>query len=164
MAGYMGFGMQNWLYKTKSRKPFEKRKSIPSFSALPKYQRNFQLKKNKKHSNKLAAFLTIAIICCFLLVGFYMSNQFVSYSEKHRSELRKTNIKLDQDAFNFLMESGILELKNQRPEIAYTKFKLALLVFPENKRANQLYLETLSVLCSEDIIYCELLNSQLSSM
>ena len=163
MAGYMGFGMQSWLYKKKPRKPFDKRETLPSYRALPKYQRTFQPKRNKNRSTKLTAFLTIAIIFCFLIVLNYMSAQFVTYSKKHRKALNQKNIDLDNEAFNFLMDSGIFELKSQRPEIAFKKFELALKLFPEDERINQLYLETLSVLCEKDKVkYCDLFNDKLS--
>jgi len=163
MSGYMGFGMQSWLYKKKPRKPFDKREALPSYTALPKYQRTFQPKRNKNRSTRLTAALTVAIIFCFLIVLNYMSTQFVTYSDEHRKELVKNETRFDNEAFVFLLDSGISELKSQRPEIAFKHFELALNIFPEHKRVNRLYLETLSVLCEKNKVkYCELLNQKIS--
>jgi len=92
-----------------------------------------------------------------------MSTQFVTYSDEHRKELVKNETRFDNEAFVFLLDSGISELKSQRPEIAFKHFELALNIFPEHKRVNRLYLETLSVLCEKNKVkYCEFLNQKIS--
>ena len=67
MMGYMGFGMQRWVYKMKPRKLFSFERK-PSFEALPKYRREFKLKPRSYEEKPLLSL--IIIISVVLILAF----------------------------------------------------------------------------------------------
>ncbi len=155
MAGYMGFGMQSWLYKRRPRKPFTKRGQVPSFTPLYSYTRTFSLKPHIKKNNIYLGLLTLLLIGLSVLFVINYTQKFISYS-KERSELIESNtLKQDNDAFNFLLNSGKKRLLSNNVLGAYSEFNLAYNIKSDNKELNQLLIETLSILCSQDIEYCD---------
>ena len=154
MAGYMGFGMQSWIYKKNPRKPFAKRERIPSFNSLPKHNKDFTLKYNRKENKKLNGLLTVLIIVVSVFLVSFLYSQFNEYSkEQSQSIVEKMRIE-NNYAFNFLFNSGYSRLKNSNYLGAYSEFKLAYNLNSENEELNQLLLETLSILCEKDEKYC----------
>jgi hypothetical protein len=60
------------------------------------------------------------------------------------------------------MTSGINRLKGQNLVGAYSEFKLAYAINPDNQELNELLLETLYSLCESDTTYCSDLDALLS--
>jgi len=100
--GFMGFGMQSWVYKRCPRKPFSKRGRIPSFSPLPKYSRTIKIKSHVKESKyKYAFFYLIAFISLVFLMKTFTTT-FTLYTNNHRRVLLENTKQKDIEAFNFL--------------------------------------------------------------
>lgn len=159
--GYMGFGMQSYIYKRRPRKPFAKRSRIPSFNPLTEKKQIFKL---KKHANADKYQVGLGLVVSVLLVAILMIN-FGFKIKAHTNtqvDLAKAHlIKSDQDAFAFLVESGKDRLNRGNAEGAYAEFKLAYKIYPNNQELDKLLIETLSVICVEANLYCTELNQYL---
>lgn len=153
MAGYMGFGMQSWVYKRRPRKSFSKRGRVPSFSPLPKYSRTFTLKpKVKENSKALTLLLMFSLITLFVLM-FIWKQDFQEYSRKQRAIVENSINKMDEKAFVFLINSGKDRLKSNRPIDAYYEFNLAFNINSGDEELNKLLTETLLILSARDDKY-----------
>ena len=151
--GYMGFGMQKWIYSRKPRKAFHKGR-IPSFTAVDNYSREFSLKhrpKSKAWQLGLIGVLIVAIIAFFIIVN---KPSFIAHANEVNT-LTKQRIDIeDARAFEFLYNSGWQRMKAGQYKSAYSEFKLAYAIRQDDAGLNQLILETLSLLCEEDTTYC----------
>ncbi|WP_158851137.1 hypothetical protein [Algibacter sp. L1A34] len=157
MGGYMGLGLQKWIYSRDPQKKMFKKERLKSFTALPKYSRTFILKPSIKENKKLNGLLTV--VFSFLILSVFTFNHFVDYSNKQSQRIIKiTNFK-NLEAFNFLVNSGENRLRTNQIKMAYSEFKLAYNINSENKELNQLMIETLSILCSNDNKYCDELDA-----
>lgn len=148
------FGMDNRVYKRRPKKPFEI-SSKPPYVSLQSYSRTFKLQRNiKENKKRKGAFglIVLVLICCFL---FIKGKRFVDY-ENEQSKLIQTQEKVNNDnAFQFLMKSGISRLKDNNTLGAYSEFKLAYKIYPNNTQLKQLIIETANILCSQDEQYCK---------
>lgn len=158
MSGYMGFGMQSWIYKKSPRKPFSKRESLPSFSPLPNYSRKFKLKPSVNENKDLNNFLTLVIILVFAIFLFFLVNRFVAYSNNQAISITAINESKDNEAFDFLMKSGKSRLLSNNIFGAYSEFNLAYNIKPKDKELNELMIETLGILCVSEEKYCDRLD------
>lgn len=161
--GYMGFGMQRWIYNRSLRKPFSKRGQIPSFSAIPKYSRTFKIIPHIPESKPKYVVIGIVTFISLLFLTKLYTNKFVLYSNNYTKVNQERLKAIDIEAFNFLLNSGKLHLKRNNISGAYSEFILAYKVNPNNKKLNQLLIETLSILCKKDISYCAELNGFLDN-
>ena len=163
MAGYMGFGMQSWVYKMKPRKPFSMERK-PSFYPLPKYERQFQLKPRSFAENK-----TLGLVITFLaiLIVSLISVKFINKLNAHENEINgQTYSRIaneQQEAFDFLYNSGKNRIEANKLESAYSEFVLAHKIYPENMEVIDLLIETSYNLCNQNkVSYCDKLDYWLS--
>lgn len=159
--GYMGFGMQSWVYKRQPRKPFSKRGQIPSFTPLLKYSRTFQLKPQKKKSKYKNAFLSLLVFLSLVFLFSAFTQKLTFYNKNYNSIVNEEINRRDNEAYHFLLNSGKKRLLANNIVGAYSEFNLAYNIKPNNEELNQLIIETLSILCSENIEYCDVLDSHL---
>jgi len=153
MGGYMGFGMASWIYKQRPRKPFSMRRSKPTCNTLETYNREFKLQPSKKASKLYIYFVLIVIILAS--VGcYYKMPEFIAYSDNIYLQKQEKEIRLNNEAFNFLINSGVSRLRQDNLIGAYSEFKLAYNIYPKNEKLNQLLIETLSILCENNNSYC----------
>ncbi len=159
--GYCGLGMQSWIYKMRPRKPFSMELK-PSFTSVPNHKRTFSLTL-KTNENKFETGL-ITIITVFFLVFFIsaFSIKYYQFSKTQTALVAKHEKIFNDEAFTFLMNSGKGRLKHNNIIGAYSEFNLAYNIKPENEELNQILIETLSILCENDIKYCNKLNTHLS--
>lgn len=162
MGGYMGFGMATWIYKQRLRKPFSTRRSKPSCNTLPVYTRKFKLQPSKKSSNLyiIFSFLLIALIITGIL---YKGPVFMEYSNGVYTQKQKQVEQINNEAFHFLINSGLNRLRDNNIVGAYSEFQLAYDIYPKDEKLNQLLIETLSILCKNENKYCKDLNRYLES-
>lgn len=152
--GYIGLGMQKWIYSRNPRKKLYVRDRIPSFTSLPKYSRTFTLKPKIKENPRLKGVLTILIVLSFVLVAGVNYKNFVSYSNKQTALVNNFSELKDKEAFDFLLRSGKKKIYRNNIVGAYSELKLAYSIDPTNEGLNQLLIETLSILCNQDAKYC----------
>ncbi len=154
MRGYMGFGMQKWIYSRKSRTKLYVRETIPSFTSLPKYSRTFQLKASVKENKLLNGILAIGIAISLIILSGSFIKKYTDYSNEQTKQVTIYNNYENEKAFNFLVESGISRLAGNNIIGAYSEFKLAHEIHQNDEKFNQLFIETLSILCNDDEKYC----------
>lgn len=162
MGGYMGFGMATWIYKQRPRKPFSTQRSKPSCNTLPIYSRKFKLQPSQK-SSRLYLVFSLLLIALFFTGVFFKAPQFMDYSNNRYLQKQMKTEQINNEAFEFLMKSGMNRLRVNNAVGAYSEFKLAYNINPDNEKLNQLLIETLSVLCKNENTYCNDLDVVLSN-
>lgn len=156
--GYMGFGMQSWIYKQRPRKPFEiKRK--PLFTEVPKYQREFKIQPSKT-SNRLYVVVSIVLISLFFGIIQLNKSKILQHSSEINNTTKQRLESENLEAFNLLKRSGKSRLKNNNLQGALSEFKLAYAIKSTDEELNQLLFETLSILCAENQKFCNELDKK----
>ena len=126
--GYMGLGMQKWIYTMRPRKPFSlERRGFTN--TIPLYQRKFKIQPSQK---SYQAFIGVAIILIFIIVVASGMNSFMSYSYKINQEILENRRSFNAYAFEFLIDSGKDRLKQRNYAGALSEFELAMNIFPCN--------------------------------
>lgn len=175
--GYMGFGLQKWIYTMKPRKPFKKGNKKPGYEAneflnpqefkpsgtsindpesleykikLSKKRIAFRHKAGRIYSVLIIAGILGVIVLIYMGISGYMSE----FRENHNTVIILNTLE-EENAMAVFIESGILHLKNSEIENAINNFKLALSIDPYNKTA--LYNITLafSINCEINARNCE---------
>ena len=139
--GYMGFGLQNWIYRQRPRKPFSK-KTRPSFYALPNHNREFKIQPSKDDNMsipKLVPILLIVFLVFFLTKGI---KDFMDYSKDLNSFATQRNAEKSSKAFKYLVDAGEWRLLHHHYEEALRKFEFAKEIYPDHKELNQLIILT----------------------
>ncbi len=155
--GYMGFGLQKWIYTMKPRKPFKKGNKKAGYESIeflnpqefkpsettinnPEIVEQ-RLKKSKKRialsvcKGKIYSVLIVmGLMVIFALVYLGISDYMLKYQENYEV-IVLTNTKEEQTALAVFIESGILHLKSNEIEAAIADFEAALYLDPENKIA-----------------------------
>ena len=149
--GYMGLGLQKWIYGMRPRKPFSMQRK-GSFTAVPTYSREFKLQySNNKGSYNFGIILFFIMV---LIIALSIPHWIEDSRLRHKEELAWT-LKKDNDAFNFLIKSGKMRLNKGEISGAYSEFKLAYAIKPKDKALNQLLFETLGILCVDYNKHCD---------
>ena len=141
--GYMGFGMQKWIYSMRPRKPFSMQRK-DSFTVIPTYKRNFKLQPSNKSSNPYFGIALIALMCLIFITHIPKWYEYENFTYQQKMAYKSTQ---DDYAFNFLMNSGKNRLYSGKISGAYGEFKLAQAIKPNDKEVNYLLLESLEILC-----------------
>ncbi|MGV6832510.1 MAG: hypothetical protein ACWA5P_13230 [bacterium] len=131
--GYMGFGLQNWIYRRRPRKPFSK-KTRPTFYALPNYEREFKIQPSKDDNMsipKLVPILLIVFLVFFLTKGI---KDFMDYSKDLNSFATQRNAEKSSKAFKYLVDAGEWRLLHHHYDEALRKFEFAREIYPEDER------------------------------
>ena len=153
--GYMGFGMQKWIYSRNPKKKLYQKKKLQSFTALSKYSRNFKLSYRARENKTLLGLTSLFFVVGLILLVKLSNVKFTEYSNKHTELTMVLHENKNQVAYRFLIRSGKNRLLDNRALDAYKEFKLAYAIFPQNEELNQLLIETLSTLCKKNSIYCK---------
>jgi len=175
--GYMGFGLQKWIYNLKPRKPFKKGTKGAGYDT---YQINnpnefklkdtriknpelaeLRLKESRKrfaaNSRKERLFGVLIVICLIFSIALIferVSNYTLKSNENQKKSTERIS-KEKEDALELLIVSGKLNLQNNDIEHAINDFTLALNIDQENPIA--LYNLTLafSIDCEKNSHNCE---------
>ena len=78
--------------------------------------------------------------------------------KQHEHELELLKLRSDNKAYNFLMNSGKKRFKNGAYKSAYSEFKLAYDIKPNDEEVKALIHEILVLLCQSDERYCKKLD------
>ncbi len=147
--GYMGFGLQSWIYSMQPRKPFSCKRKV-AFTSVPRYTRDFKLQ-HTEPSNNIGAYICIALVVIFS-IGIFEAKPRMANHSNHLEELR---IERKTNAFKFLLESGKMYLIQNDYEAAYSEFNLAYQINPKHKEIRALIVKSLSALCYQKDSYCD---------
>ncbi len=150
--GYMGFGMQKWIYSRNPKKPFSKGR-IPSFTAVDTYEGKFKLQPSKPFGRFFIVF-SILLLGLFFSIIYLKKDEFLIHSNKVHNQYNERVAQINKDAFKFLIKSGKNRLIAGNIVGAYSEFSLAHNIKPNDVELNQLLTETLSILCYNDTNYC----------
>lgn len=155
--GYMGFGMQNWIFRQRPRRAFSKdrkpiadtvsRLATKEFSIPGRTQKSHeQINQNKKYyldriqkrsiKNRIVSFIILAIIFISILVlykyqpwkRFEVSKEDVLIAQQEAQTQKKT-------VFDMALSYGNRKLIDGEIESAIKEFKHALKIFPSNPEA-----------------------------
>lgn len=148
--GYMGFGLQKWIYTMRPRKPYSiQRKG--SFTEIPSYKIKFKLQPSK--DIRPYNFGILLVLLLVLVVGFSVP-KWLSQAKAHQKKVTALKTYKANKAFDFLMTSGKRRLKVGNLSGAFSEFKLAKAIQPNHPELKQLYFETLRKLCIQNEVNC----------
>lgn len=153
--GFMGFGMQKWVYTMRPRKPFSMERK-KSFTSIPSDYRKFKL----QHSNNKGRFnIPVLLIIIFTVLVGLMIPKWSAYERERINNNIAMKVERDNSAFQFLLKSGKNRLCAGNIYGAYSEFCLALKLKPKNTELKNLLSETLEILCFEHNDYCQELDN-----
>lgn len=174
--GYMGFGLQKWIYNLTPRKPFKKgTKSAgyetyefdnpKSFSLKETSTNNLELaelrlketrKRIKLNAQRERIFSSLFIIGLIVIIAFVYFGTF-DFSKKGNETLKIATVRISkerQSALELLMKSGELNLKNNEIGKAINDFTLALNIDENNTTALYNLILALSIDCEMNSRNC----------
>jgi tetratricopeptide (TPR) repeat protein len=175
--GYMGLGMQRWIYNHKIRRPFKYREGRGGYDTINFKTRDFRLadtpttdeKKIQekidssryilKHNiliGKVHSFIYIASIL-LLSVASIFSIRYFSRSEAqiYPGNIIERRNQETETAVNILLKSGKFYLDNNDLEYALKDFEQAVNIAPDNPRAIAYYVLVLALDCEFNKKNCE---------
>ncbi len=153
--GFMGFGMQKWIYTMRPRKPYSMQRK-GSFTVIPTYKRNFKLQPSKNttgYNFGILFFMVLVVVSGFAIPHWQI------HARIHHKNVLAIRSHEDTIAFNFLIRSGKRRLQDGSLLSAYSEFKLAHAIKPNNTSVNQLLTETLTLLCLDHNKHCKELDN-----
>ncbi|MFD2725913.1 hypothetical protein [Hyunsoonleella rubra] len=125
MFGYMGFGMQSYVYKRRPKKPFVKHGNVPSFTPLTEDRREFKLKFHKPENRIERGLIKLLFILLIGFISVMFCLRFNHYQKNLNTMVEHNNSIENTKAFGFLLNSGIDRLAVGNTEGAYSEFSLA---------------------------------------
>lgn len=144
--GYMGFGLQNWIYRQRPRKPFSKQ-TKSNFEPLPTYNREFNLQKNDNYSKGYNSTYVLVILLVLSVIFIYILFDYVIIgNSKTTPQVKQDN----KESLDIIIESANNYRKYSEWKSAQKELELALKLDPNNLVVNKLYIQTLFSLCLED--------------
>lgn len=149
--GFMGFGMQKWIYTMRPRKPFSMQRK-GSFTSIPTYSRKFKL---QYYKNEGSYNFGIVLFLVIIMVASFTISNWKIYVQLHHKDVMELREAKEIQAFRFLMSSGKRRLNNGKISGAYSEFKLAYAIKPNNNEVNQFLTETLEILCLDYKRHCD---------
>ncbi len=179
--GYMGFGMQKWIYNMKPRKAFQKRrravgdtidvyKSHTSvYEKSPeerKSKRLFRYKEAEHKSGNIYLRLLKFLIPTFIIIygGFKMFDSITrnDNAQPTSEEIKHSN--KDIRTYNYLVRNGYIFIHNNEPEKAIKEFEYALSLIPGDQYALYGFAKARAMNCANNNSECGLALYHLDKM
>ena len=159
--GYIGFGLQKWIYKQKARKPFtNSRKGISEDSS---FSNNFnvpvglynkqQAVKNIEKRKKIDFLIVCIIIFVIVGGGYFFISTFSIYENENLQNKLDKELGFKLESYTILLDSGDKYFKNGDYLIASTEYELGYKVKPSielKKKLLSCYFE----LCKDNSDFC----------
>ncbi|MCC1484167.1 hypothetical protein [Winogradskyella immobilis] len=146
---YSDITLHKYKAKKRKRKPFSKRRNSPKEKTRLRFITNFS--SISLDSSNIIAFVVIALVVFFMA----MSYSGVKLHSQEMETFRLSSVERENKiAFTFLMKSGKERLERFLIKDAYSEFKLAYKLFPEDEELKKYLFETLSILCKKENAYC----------
>jgi tetratricopeptide (TPR) repeat protein len=175
--GYMGLGMQRWIYNHKIRRPFKYREGRGGYDSIDLKTRNFRLadtpttdeKKIQekidssrhilRHNiliGKLHSFIYIASILLISVASIFSIRYFSrSAANNYPGNIIERRNQEKETAVKILLKSGKFYLDNNDLEYALREFGQAANIAPDNPRAIAYYVLALALDCEFNQKNCE---------
>ncbi|MCU4174633.1 tetratricopeptide repeat protein [Carboxylicivirga sp. N1Y90] len=178
--GYMGFGMQKWIYSIKPRRPFSKDRK-PIGNTLDKHEHvNAYTKDSIKLSGRINEDITeeeekqstiltryrllfryaAGIFAIALFIGFALDFNIKKNDYAAKQELRREKIKLRESleiekAYQIILYSGNNHLKHKEYDQAITQFEQLVLMSNEKVEAKEALVNVLCISCMHKGLHCD---------
>jgi hypothetical protein len=174
--GYMGFGLQKWIYNMKPRKPFSKSAKNAGYENYEQAHWEFKLKESCtsnpevidkrlneakrrfKFNNRLddihSSIYIIAIVV-LTIITFIGVNNYKEKNQKNQVIISSRNQQEIKNALDVIIKSGINYLNHNEVKNAIKEFELALTLEPKNEEAFYYYVLSLSFDCVQNNRNCE---------
>ncbi|NOQ28101.1 MAG: tetratricopeptide repeat protein [Bacteroidales bacterium] len=156
--GYLGFGLNKWIYRQKSRKPFSKsNKPVGNTIEATSYSKDELIIQGRKTAHiedidkslnerkeriakrrRLSIFNGSLIIISIFVLGFVFINKSKQYNIKEntaRQQKRKTIDEQKVEAYQMIMDYGAAYLKKKDYEKAIIEYKQAIKLYPDKYEA-----------------------------
>jgi tetratricopeptide (TPR) repeat protein len=164
MGGYMGLGLQKWIYRQRPRRPFSKDRK-PTGDTISQKRWEFKLRKHKIFTgdNLKIAFSLVLLITCAILIRNGIKNA-TKYTQEQNAKITETVNHIDEKAFSFLFESARQYSFQGKWEKAKKEYELALKIKPNDLITNKYYIQTLIVLCDKKHSNCDFEKEHVNEM
>lgn len=173
--GYMGFGMQKWIYSQKPRKPFTKERT-PGYDTLPTHatdefsdcglpSQNMEsieerISTGKRRilrkwiRNRLGDLILAAIILAIVIwIVTRLSSQIGIWSSDNQILRQKEEAEIRR-AYTLSMEYGVIHIEKGEYEEAIREFKNAVRLKPKDTKALEALAGVYNTLCLRENRYC----------
>lgn len=162
--GYMGFGMQKWIYTMRPRRPFSKeRKHGYDTITTGIDEHHFAIPPVKSRKRIPLWIFTIALVI-ILTVSFINLADFLSDQEKVRIKIDSANRTEMEEEFNSFYKSGIAYYDASQWTKAKTDLEFALRINPNHESALKYYLACFIKLSKNDPVMRNLTMRKLDSI
>jgi len=174
--GYMGFGLQKWIYSQKPRKPFKKRESTLGQEYIDT-ERNFSIEgsfvpnpngveeriENSKKRNRLKSKLEKIQSIIFLIMFFFLAIIIIIYIRKPTYNNNQEGVIIIDEEYNKEIQRDInLFIKTGKDNLEWNyinssieEFERALKLDPNNIEALNYYVLALSIDCEQNNKNCD---------
>lgn len=159
--GYIGFGLQKWIYKQKARRPFSNSRN--GISEDSSFSKNFnvpvgaynkeQAIENIDKRKKRDFFIVGSLIVIIVGVGFIFSNSFSIYENKNLQNKLDKELVFKLESYTILIDSGDKYFENDDYLIASAEYELAYKVKPSAELKKKLLLCYFE-LCKDNSDFC----------
>lgn len=159
--GYIGFGLQKWIYKQKARKPF--RNSRKGISEDSSFSNNFnvpvglynkqQAVKNIEKRKKIDFLIVCIIIFIIVGGGYFFISTFSIYENESLQYKLENELVFKLESYDILIDSGDKYYGNDDFRNASNEYELAYKVKPSavlKKKLLSCYFE----LCKDNSDFC----------
>jgi len=152
--GYMGFGMQRWIYNQNPRKPFKNREGaghnniVERFFAVKGSKRKGLKKLSKEereelieridgryHNDKTGVIILLFSLVVILSMFLYFKPWKAPNNPAVSEEVENQIFQEKTERFNMMMQYGKLHFMKNDYALAIIEFSTALSLFPENEEA-----------------------------
>ena len=155
--GFMGLGMQKWIYKQKPRKPFSKNRKSSFSSVTTHRQQDFVPHKKKK--NKWYRINIALLLILILMVG--VSIPFIKTWDNYvKTELQEERTKKEQEpkiiernevnVYRYPIWSAEVQLDYKNYDLLFNETVFLITRYPNSKKAKQLHLIALYNQCTKN--------------
>ena len=138
------------------RKPFSMQRK-DSITPVPNHNREFKLQPSKSNNSFI---MSIVILLVFALVIFIVMPRWMEYEQNNYNHQKEIARGKDLWSFNFLMKSGKYRLENKNYKGAYSEFKLAQAIYPDNIEVEELLKDTVIYTCYNYGLNCNELKNR----
>jgi hypothetical protein len=174
--GYMGFGLQKWIYNMKPRKPFKKSNKNSGFENYDQSNREFKLKESYSSNpeilderineakrrikfnirlDNIHSSIYIISLLALAIFAFFGINNYGERNQETQTIMSSRKLQEEKNALTVVMKSGINYLNNNEIENAIKEFELAITIEPKSEEALYYYVLSLSIDCENNNRNCE---------
>lgn len=148
--GYMGFGMQKWIYSTRSRRPFSRDKRT-GYDTIPSDKDKFHFGiPAEKSKNRIPLWIFTIVGVSILTITIINLEDFFSIQEKVRKINNQKDILELEEESNYFLKSGMKYYETGNWDQAKRDFEFVLKLKKDHPQAVRYYWACLIRLSEND--------------